>query len=129
MTLVGFTDIGERGARGKRGDCVQLSVDDCMRLIQRFDSEQVAPVPAADINLVERTDVIDQAAAQFVPAPQLAVAVNRRVDFPRTAQVPGRNAVVEVVDGYVVPADLCRCQRSPSQYSTTQSSIHLRGSK
>ena len=65
---------------------------------------------SGDLDLVESGNVIDQAAPQFVPAPQFSVAVQSRRRSTAAALIPRGDAGLEVVAGQVAASDLRVCE-------------------
>jgi len=96
---------GLSGGHAMRKD-VQGRVEFAVWLIEGLHLEAGAPVPAGDFDLVESGDVIDQAAPQFVPAPQFSVAVRIWRRGTASTQVPRGGAVLEVVAGQAAASDL-----------------------
>ena len=110
----GFVELRKWPARsGKVRDGIEMGVDVGMGLIARLNAEELAPVPVPDFDLVERSEVVYEAAAKLVPAPQFADTVIGGVGFSGAAELPGADAVTEVVGREFVEADL-RVVQTPS---------------
>src|SRR5215470_3807662 len=71
-----------------------------------MDLDPVAPVPAGDLDFVEGSDVIYQAASQFVPPPEFSVAVQSRHRSTAATLIPCGEAVLKIVTGQFAASDL-----------------------